>query len=145
MTKGNVITVLPPMSDETKGELRRVVRQFDQKMFMACSDTAQGGVNVVRLEIQHPTNTDEVFTSLYERALERAWEQPELFVTDESALAHREIFLTRRRYEPSQLCEEDVIDLTELRQPVELFEPETAGLQDESSESAELVRHSRPR
>lgn len=137
-----MITVLPPMSREIKEELQRLIRQFDPQMFLACSDTAMGGVNVIRLQIHHPRNTDEIFTPLYAKGLEKAWEHQELFVVDESALAHRDVLLPSRAANRIELCDKaEEFDLTELTEPSQPLVREVDGEEAQRDQPAESVEH----
>jgi hypothetical protein len=80
--KGSAIVVLPPLTRETEEELRTVLHTLAPEMVLACADTAQGGVNVIRLEILKPRNAEEIFTPFIQQHLGRALAEQDIFFTN---------------------------------------------------------------
>ena len=76
MGHGTVITVLPPLDEPTEEEMRRALLGSDPEVVPACADTAQGGVNALRLEVFKPRHRDEIFTPFIRKNLEKANQEP---------------------------------------------------------------------
>ncbi|HKI34405.1 MAG TPA: hypothetical protein VKA46_21300 [Gemmataceae bacterium] len=80
--RGQVITVVPPLADRAEEELRALVRKSDGEMVLACADTAEGGVNALRLEVYKPKHWEEIVTPFIRKNLEEARREPALYFTN---------------------------------------------------------------
>jgi hypothetical protein len=69
LARGDVITVLPPVEDEVKEDIRKILANLDGHMVLASSDTGQGGVNALRLEVFRPRSLEEIFTPFIRKNL----------------------------------------------------------------------------
>ncbi len=92
--KGDLIIALPPLAPEIEEELRGILAAEAPGIVAASADSAQGGANVLRLEIHKPRNWEEIFTPFILKNLEKAWQEKELYFTNGFDFQH---FLGRLR------------------------------------------------
>lgn len=74
------IVVLPPLAGQREELVGRVIELAGQgeAFHVVSAETAEGGANVLRLEIRHPRTLQEIFPRFLERHLEDAEREPEL-------------------------------------------------------------------
>jgi len=70
--KGHRIIVLPPVAKTLEDTLRNQLSSLSSELELVCADTARAGVNVMCLDVYHPTSWDDIFTRLLRKELEVA-------------------------------------------------------------------------
>jgi hypothetical protein len=81
LTTDMTLVVLPPTDPALVEELRQHLATLDPQMLLVASDTAEGGVNVVRLDIHKPRRDAEIFPPFYSTNLAEAQAGGRLYFT----------------------------------------------------------------
>jgi hypothetical protein len=81
LTVGRTILVLPPVAEGVETAVGEAVARFDGDSVVVQADCAQAGVNVLGIEVREPQARSEIFTSFYNKAIETARKDPELYFT----------------------------------------------------------------